>query len=405
MSQIVPFGKIIGIQRDVYNLLNEQLDFIEDNKVFALVRDVVYSIQVYYDDINYTNEMIESLTENNPNLTTEYVYDMMKKTDNKLWYKIFTSVFDYNGTDALFLNKQYSDRKLRLSKYPYARKLSGNSGHSFPRSRDGGVSPEFIMSERRLLWLNHMTHVDTQYDDDYDTEGGDEGIGKIRRIMENGFLKASVTRTDQYPGVYLKPITNPNELNMSEDRYYLKTVHFIFPLYLLKSNAWFGNTKEAYGVLADTTFDSTTYIEHYFNDPQNNADIDEVIFQYDLSIDLAIHIVCPDSAYDVLRPIVGDKLIKASDFVPRKFIDDLFVDNNYDKRKLRLDYSPDGEYRTLLSLKSLYNILLNSGRTEKEAKRMIRTTERNELMLLLHKEFFYNRAHGNTHEVVVHPPW
>lgn len=373
-SIFIPFGDMSC------DSINSKLSSVKDNKAFILLRDILCCVKNSGIDIDIVlNLFIKN------NLTVDDIYNTLKKYSID-WYKIFSITCDYK-TLCLSHNK-LEDKQLSASPYDY--KFKYDILRAVPRSTDGGLSAEVIMHLDEMMWLNHSTC--------FDCEDDLEDLDKIKSIFADGYLKIS-SREEQYPGIYTTLCTKYNVNSIHRHKFF---IHFIFPLSLLKSAAWHANIKENYGTIHSHTIDSSTMLDYILSDIQSNISFDEVVFQYNLSIDLAVHIVCPSEYYNLLKPIIGEKLISSEYFKPRRYIDDLYLITNYNRQKLRLDYSPTNDYDALISITSLYNILLNSGRNKKEAKHIIRTVDQKKLMLQLHNEFWNNYRNGIIPDVVIH---
>jgi len=146
-----------------------------------------------------------------------------------------------------------------------------------------------------------------------------------------------------------------------------RIISFVFPLYLLKSQAWYANSVDHYGSINDNTISSFT-MSDYLLTFSGNFSISEVIFQYNISLKHLLYIVCDKSIYNKLYPIVGDKLRTFETFERKRYIDDLFIKNDYPRIPLRLDYISKGDYFDTVTIKTIYNILLNSGKKKKKLK-------------------------------------
>lgn len=380
---LIPFGKIQCSEKEK---ITQLIYKIKDNQVFVILRDILCCICNYYDRDHKILSYFLDLFLDIVNMTISDIYDhLLQKSSISNWNDIFSYSCDYNK--IFDIKSQYHDREIKISKYPYEHELTNNVLSAIPYSSDGGLSPYVIMYLKNLLYMQHGSYFD---------------IDVIESIFEDGYLKAAVDRTEQYPGVYANLIeeTWPVKTNFRKDIVYL-----ILPLYLLKSSAWFAEPRDVHGTISETTITSQTMLDYISSSPEDDIDLGEIIFQYNISLSDVIHVVCHDELYDILKPIVGNKLVKSKDFISRRYIDDLFIENNYDKRKLRLDYAPPTEHSPLLSFKSLYNILLNSGNTKDEAKMLVRNTDREKLMLSIHENFFDNFNKNTSHKVVVHPPW
>lgn len=379
----LPFGNIECSKKE---LIEKELSIIEDDKVFILLRDIICCAYNYYNiKDNKINEFMK-IFPIKKDLSIIDIIDFLVEDIDK-WIPAFEDNCDYK---SLFTSSKYDKKEKVISKCPYTNTFTWNVLLAMPYSEDGGLSPEVIMYLDQLKHINHSVYFD----------GGDARLKVIKSIFRDGFLKPG-KRQEQYPGVY----TTLFKSDEFATRNYPDFIHIIFPLYLLKSNAWFANIHEAYGTVFDATITSESAIDYISADTQTNPNFEEIIFQYNLPIKNAIHVVCDDKYYKLLKPIVGEKLIKRSKFQPRRFIDDLFEVNDYNRRRLRLDYTANDDYGALLSTQSLHNILLNSSHTEEEAKRIVRTTERKKLIKLMHDSFWEDYHNGIVHKVKVHPPW
>lgn len=375
-SIFIPFGEISC------DIINDKLSSIKDDKAFILLRNILCCAK----NANLNVDIIFNLFIKDK-LTVDDIYDTIKSYPIN-WYEIFSATCKYET--LCMSNVKMPDEDIQLSASPYNYDFTIDILRAVPRSPDGGLSAESIMYLDEMMWLNHSTY--------FKCEDTLEDLDIIKNIISDGCLKIS-SREDQYPGIYTTLCTKSNVNYLSKDKHF---IHFIFPLSLLKSAAWHANINENYGTIYTHTLDSSTMLDFILSDMQNNISFGEIVFQYDLPLDLAIHIVCPSKYYTLLKPIVGKKLISLDDFQPRRYIDDLYLVTNYSRQKLRLDYSPMDYYDTLISTTSLYKILLNAGRNKKEAKRIIRTVDRKKLMLQLHNEFWDNYRNGIVPPVVIH---
>jgi len=377
----IPFGNIDCEQKDK---ITEMLYHINDDKAFTLLRDIICCVYNYTGNMEDINKYVDIFTKDNKNLSLDNIYNTMLSLKTN-WYEIFSKSCDYN--------KIYN----KLSHSPDKVEFNNNILRAIPRSKDLGISPECIMYLHGMYALIHSTSIFRPDLVDNKIKVG-INIDHVKSIFKDGYLKIG-DRTEQFPGVYTSLATDNNFGRFDDD----EMIYFILPLYLLKSKAWHANIIESYGTICETTVDSYSFTDYVSAVLFPN--FEEIVFHYDISIEHIIHVVCSENMYDILYPIIGDKLITTSQFVRRRYTDNLFIHNDYNRGPLRLDYAPNQLYNAQLSLKSLYNILLNINGDENKSKRLVRKHDREDLMLAINDLFWKNYKQNIIPKVISHPPW
>ena len=350
----IPYGEI---KCDYKNNISNLINYIIDDDAFMLLRNILCCVYNYTSNIEDVNIVLNKF---NPNtyLSTLDIHEILVNDNTIEWYKIFSYTCNFN-----FGFIGYNDLVYKAVKNSY----------------DGGLSPEIMTHDDRLSYLC--------YDISY------ENYEKVSNIFQSGQINFSLEE-NKYPGVYMKLYGKNHTLPDTR-------IYFIFPLYLLKSQAWFANTIQHFGAINDDTITSFTMADYLSKYYSHKNPIKEIIFQYTISLKHLLFVVCGERVYHKLKPIVGDKLKKFENFERKKYDVDLFNHNDYPKIPLRLDYIPLENYGDIINNKTIYNILLNSGKTREEAKNLVRTVEKNKLIEMIDDNFNYNFAN----KAISHPPW
>lgn len=203
-------------------------------------------------------------------------------------------------------------------------------------------------------------------------------------------------RKDQYPGVYFSI-----KSRFLRDHLYNDLVYFVFSPALLKSY----NSKEYYGRVSDTSYDSTTFYKLL----NYNTNGNELVMHHDCPLDYLELIIINDENFEYVKKITNGLFTVISKTEFKKFNTKLI--NDYKKiyspltfkyPPLSLNYYAYSDDESIASITTIKYALLNFGASYEDTIEYIRKYKNEDLVDILIQ---LNESRIVNFSVKYHPPF